>query len=139
MRAALGALGYWWLTLAGPLLGHKLWLDPPQGTSRHSAWESSLSLAATHVIAPVLVLGVLSGALLWGVAAVVLPFVVRGYSAVRDVAAVAVWSAALVVATPVLAAGLNSHAVHPSPRGAVLGAVLGAFVAVAARAVRGPV
>jgi hypothetical protein len=139
MRAALGVLGYWWLTLAGPLLGHKLWLDPPHGTPRHSAWEGSLSLAATHVIAPVLVIGVLSGALLWGVAAVVLPFVVRGYSAVRDVAAVAVWSAALVVATPVLAAGLNAHAVHPSPRGALLGAVLGAFVAVAARAVRGPV
>ncbi|HTA32714.1 MAG TPA: serine/threonine-protein kinase [Solirubrobacteraceae bacterium] len=139
MRAALGVLGYWWLTLAGPLLGHKLWLEEPHGTPRHSVWEGSLSLAATHVIAPVLAIGVLSGALLWGVAAVVLPLLVRGYSAVRDVAAVAAWSAALVVATPVLAAGLNAHAAHPSPRGALLGAVLGAFVAVAARAVRGPV
>ncbi len=139
MRAALGMLGYWWLTLAGPLVGHKLWLDPPHGTPAHAAWEGSLSLAATHVIAPVLAIGVLLGALLWGLAAVVLPLLVRGYSAVRDVAAVAVWSAALFVATPVLAAGVNAHAAHPSPRGALLGAVLGAFVAVAARAVRGPV
>jgi hypothetical protein len=138
-RAALGALGYWWLTLAGPLLGRVLWLDAPHGTPPHSAWEGSVGLAATHVLAPVLAVGVLLGALLWAVAAVVLPFVVRGYSALRDVVAVAMWSAVLVAATPVLAAGLNAHAAHPSPRGALLGAGLGAFVAVAARAVRGPV
>jgi hypothetical protein len=138
-RAALGVLGYWWLTLAGPLLGRELWLGAPHGTPPHSAWEGSLSLAAAHVVAPVLALGVLLGALLWGVAAVALPLIVRGSSAVRDVAAVAVWSAVMVAATPELAAGLNAHAAHPSPRGAVLGAVLGALVAVAARAVRGPV
>jgi serine/threonine protein kinase len=139
MRAALGALGYWWLTLAGPLLGRQLWLAAPRGTPRHAAWEGSVGLAATHVLAPVLVVGVLLGALLWGVAAAVLPLIVRGYSAVRDVAAVALWSAVIVVATPLLAAGLSAHAAHPSPRGALLGAGLGAFVAVAARAVRGPV
>lgn len=141
-RAALGVLGYWWLTLAGPLLGREVWLDAPHGMPAHSAWEGSLSLAAAHVLAPVLALGVLLGALLWGVAAVVLPLIVRGYSAVRDVAAVAVWSAVMVASTPVLDAGLNTHAAHPSPRGMLLGAVLGALVAVAAvaaRAVRGPV
>jgi hypothetical protein len=138
-RAALGVLGYWWLTLAGPLLGRDLWLVAAHGTPPHSAWEGSLSLAAAHVIAPVLALGVLLGALLWGVAAVVLPLIVRGQSAVRDVAAVAVWSAAIVAATPELDAGLNAHAAHPSPRGALLGAALGALVAVSARAVRGPV
>ncbi len=138
-RAALGVLGYWWLTLAGPLLGRELWLGAPHGTPPHSAWEGSLSLAAAHVVAPVLALGVLLGALLWGVAAVVLPLIVRGYSAARDLAAVAVWSAVVVAATPELDAGLNAHAAHPSPRGALLGAVLGALVAVAARAVRGPV
>jgi hypothetical protein len=138
-RAGLGALGYWWLALAGPLLNRDLWLRAPAATPPRAAWEGSLSLAATHVIAPRLALGVLLGALLWGAAAVVLPWIVRGRSAVRDVAAVTVWSAALAAAAPEMAAGLSAHAAHPSPRGAVLGAVLGALVAVAARALRGPV
>ena len=116
-----------------------LWLGAPHGTPPHAVWEGSVGVAATHLLAPLLAVGVLLGALLWAVAAVVLPFVVRGHSALRDVAAVAVWSAVIVAATPVLAAGLNAHAAHPSPRGALLGAGLGAFVAVAARAVRGPV
>jgi eukaryotic-like serine/threonine-protein kinase len=138
-RAALGVLGYWWLTLAGPLLRRDLWLGAPHGTPPRPAWEGSLSLAAAHVIAPMLALGVLLGALLWGAAAVALPLIVRGCSAVRDVAAVAVWSAAMVLAAPVLDAGLRAHAAHPSPRGALLGGVLGALVAVVARALRGPV
>ncbi|HEV3033544.1 MAG TPA: serine/threonine-protein kinase [Solirubrobacteraceae bacterium] len=138
-RAGLGVLGYWWLALAGPLLNRDLWLRAPAATPPRAAWEGSLSLAATHVIAPRLALGVLLGALLWGVAAVVLPWIVRGSSAVRDVVAVTVWSAALAAAAPELDAGLSAHAAHPSPRGAVLGAVLGALVAVAARALRGPV
>jgi eukaryotic-like serine/threonine-protein kinase len=139
VRAAIGVLGYWWLTLAGPLLERDLWLDAPPGTPARSAWEGSLSLAAGHVVGPLLTLGVLLGALLWGAGAVVLPWIARGYSAIRDLIAVAVWSAALVVAAPVLDSGLTSHASHPSPRGIVLGAVLGALVAVAARALRGPV
>jgi hypothetical protein len=138
-RAGLGVLGYWWLALAGPLLNRDLWLRASAATPPRAAWEGSLSLAATHVIAPRLALGVLLGALLWGVAAVVLPWIVRGSSAVRDVVAVTVWSAALAAAAPELDAGLSAHAAHLSPRGAMLGAVLGALVAVAARALRGPV
>jgi hypothetical protein len=38
-----------------------------------------------------------------------------------------------------LDAGMGAHASYPSPRGAVLGAILGGVVAVAARALRGPV
>ncbi len=138
-RAGLGVLGYWWLALAGPLLGGDLWLREPAGTPSRAAWEGSLSLAATHVIAPQLALGVLLGALLWGAGAVALPWLVRGRSALRDVVAAAVWVAALTVAAPALDAGLGAHTVHPTPRGAVLGAVLGVLVAVAARALRGPV
>jgi len=138
-RAALGALGYWWLALAEPLLERKLWLGVPAGTPARASWEGSLSLAATHVIAPLIALGVLLGVLLWAVGAAVLPWIVRGRSAVRDLVAVTVWSVAIVVAAPALDAGLSAHAAHPSPRGAVLGALLGALVAVAARALRGPV
>jgi eukaryotic-like serine/threonine-protein kinase len=138
-RAALAALGYWWLTLAGPLLGRELWLSAPAGTPARAAWEGSLSLAAAHVIAPLLARGVLLGALLWGSGAAVLPWIVRGRSAVLDIVAVTVWSAAIAASAPELDAGLSARAAHPTPHGAVLGAILGAVVAVAARALRGPV
>jgi eukaryotic-like serine/threonine-protein kinase len=138
-RAALAALGYWWLVLAEPLLGRRLWLAGPTAAPARTTWEGSLGVAAAHVIAPLLVLGVALGALLWAAGAVVLPWIVRGRSAVLDVLAVTVWSAAIAVAAPALDAGLSAHATHPSPRGAVLGAILGALFAVAARALRGPV
>ncbi len=138
-RATLGVLGYWWLRLAEPLLGRNLWLGEPTGTPARTAWEGSLSLATTHVIGPLLALGVLLGALLWGVGAVVLPWIVRGRSAVVDVVAVTVWSAGIAAAAPALDAGLRAHAIQPSPRGVVLGAIFGGVVAVAARALRGPV
>jgi serine/threonine protein kinase len=138
-RAALAALGYWWLTLARPLLGRELWLSAPAGTPARAAWEGSLSLTAAHVIAPLLALGVLLGALLWGAGAAILPWIVRGRSAALDIVAVTVWSAAIAASAPELDAGLSAHAAHPTPHGAVLGAILGAVVAVAARALRGPV
>jgi serine/threonine protein kinase len=138
-RAVLGALGYWWLTLAAALLDRKLWLALPARTPARSAWEGSLSLAARHVLGPRLALGVLLGALLWAAAAVALAWLVRGRSAVVDIVAVSIWSAALAAAAPALDGGLAAGVVHPEPRGAVLGAILGALAAVAARALRGPV
>jgi hypothetical protein len=138
-RAALGALGYWWLTLAGPLFGRELWLREPAGTPPRPLWEDSLGSAAAHAIAPALTLGVLLGALLWAVGAALLPWVVRGRNAVRDAVAVTMWSAALAAAAPELAAGLSARAAHPTPRGAVLGALVGAVLALVTRALRGPV
>lgn len=137
-RAGLAALAYWWLALAAPLLGRRLWLTAGR-TPPRTAWEGSLSVAAAHVIAPLLLLGVLLGALLWAAGAAVLPWIVRGRNAAFDVVAVTVWSAALAAAAPAVDAGLSAQAAHPSPRGIVLGGVLGAIVAVAARALRGPV
>jgi eukaryotic-like serine/threonine-protein kinase len=138
-RAALAALGYWWLTLAEPLLHRRLWLGQASAMPARAAWEGSLSVTATHLIAPLLALGVLLGALLWAVGAAVLPWLVRGRHAALDLLVVAIWSAAIAAAAPALDAGLTAHVAHPSPRGAVLGAILGGFVAVAARALRGPI
>ena len=138
-RATLGALGYWWLTLAEPLLARDLWLGPAPGTPPRPVWEGSLSTAASHVLAPMLSFGVLLGALLWATGAVVLPWIVRGSVAALDVVAATMWSAAIVAATPMLDDGLSAAAIHALPRGAVLGAVLGGLVAVGARALRGPV
>lgn len=138
-RAALGALGYWWLLLAEPLLATRLWLGPPGGTPPRGAWEASLSTSAVHVLGPLLSTAALLGALLWALAALLLPCVVRGRNAALDILAATVWSAALVTAAPLLDSGIGAAVAHPSPRGAVLGAVLGGALAVAARALRGPV
>jgi hypothetical protein len=138
-RAALGALGYWWLTLSEPLLARRLWLGPAPGTPPRAAWEGSLSASAVHVLGPLLSFGVLLGAALWAAGAVCLPLIVRGRRAALDIVAVTTWSAGLAAAAPMLDAGLSSGAAHASPRGVVLGAVLGALFAVASRALRGPV
>jgi hypothetical protein len=69
----------------------------------------------------------------------VLPWVVRGRNAIVDTLAAVAWSAALLAAAPYFDAGLSGGAAIPHPRGAVWAAVLGAAVAVAARALRGPI
>jgi hypothetical protein len=137
-RAGLAALGYWWLTLAEPLTGRRLWLGQPPGAPPRAAWEGSLGSAA-HVLGPLFGVGLLLGAALWAGAAIVLPWILRGRSAALDVIAATTWSAALAAAAPVLDSGLSAHTAHPEPRGVVLGAVLGGAIAVAARALRGPI
>jgi hypothetical protein len=138
-RAALAALGYWWLILAEPLLDRRLWLGVPAGTPARAVWEGSLSSAATHVVGPSLSFGVLYGAAVWAVAAVLLPWVVRGRSAVLDVVAASAWSLALLLACAPHYAGYTVSVVSVPPHGAVAGAILAAAFAVAARALRGPV
>ncbi|HTR73430.1 MAG TPA: serine/threonine-protein kinase, partial [Solirubrobacteraceae bacterium] len=142
-RALLGGLGYWWLTLAVALVAGgasdaRLWLAPPAGLPARSVWEGSPGSAAAHVIAPALALGVFFGAVLWALAATVLPWVVRGRSPLFDAIAAACWSAGVLAATPYFDAGLASGAALQQPRGAVLAAVLAAATAVGARALRGP-
>ena len=136
-RLVLGALGYWWLLLAEPVLGRTLWLGPEAGVPPRESWEGSITSAASHVVGPLLSPGTALGALLWGAGALLLPWIVRGASAAADVVAAVVWSAALVLAAPALDAGLTAGA-HPVPRGAVPAAVLGGLIAIGARALRGP-
>jgi serine/threonine protein kinase len=138
-RAALGALGYWWLILAEPLFARHLWLGLAPGAPSRAVWEGSVSATATHVLAPVLGVGVLLGAALWAGAAVVLPWIVRGRRMALDVVGATVWAAALASATPALVSGVSAQALHLSPRGALLGAIVGGILAVASRALRGPV
>jgi hypothetical protein len=144
LRAGLGALGYWWLILAEPLLDARapaapLWLSASGGLPMRAVWEGSLDSAASHAIGPALSMGVLFGALLWAGAAAVLPWIVRGSSALLDTLAAVLWSAMLFAATPYFDAGLPAGMRLAHPHGAVLGALLGGTVAIAARALRGPV
>ncbi len=144
-RAALGALGYWWLCLAEPFLGRRLWLGPPDGAAPASypggpaAWEGSIESAFNHVLLPLLSTGVLLGAALWASAALVLPWLVRGRHAALDLIAATMWTAALLTAEPLLDHGLPLSAGQQMPRGALLAAILAGALAVAARALRGPV
>jgi hypothetical protein len=102
-------------------------------------WEVSLGSTAAHVIGPLLSLQVLLGACLWALAAVLVPLLVRGRNASLDIVAATVWSAALAVAATSAAAAASRTGGAPSPRGLILGAVLGGFAVVAARALAGPV
>jgi eukaryotic-like serine/threonine-protein kinase len=139
VRAGLAALGFWWLVLAESLLRRRLWLGPPAGLPPRAAWESSINAAATHVIAPTFTVELLLGAAVWAFASAILPWLVRGRSAALDVGAAIVWTIALLAAVPLLERALLAHASQPSPRGALLGAVLGCGLAICARALRGPV
>ncbi len=143
-RAILGILGYWWLTLSEPLFagtspGGRLWLGPPSSTPPRAVWEGSLTSTATHVLAPALTLGLLLGAALWAAAAILLPWIVRGRHAILDTLAAVIWAAVLLLATPYLDSGLSADAALVHPRGVILGAILAAALAIAARALRGPV
>ena len=132
-RAALGALGGWWVGLAEALTSDRLVLGAPREVLGRSAWEGSALEASQHALWPLVAGGALGLAALWALAAVLLAPLVRGRSAALDLVAVAGWAAALVAATQALAEAL----VLDPPRGLVPGALAAAVLAVATRAVRG--
>ncbi|HEX5309440.1 MAG TPA: serine/threonine-protein kinase [Solirubrobacteraceae bacterium] len=137
-RAGLAALGFWWLALAEPLLARHLWWGPASGLPLRALWEGSLNSAVTHVLAPMLTARLALGALVWGVAAALLPWIVRGRNAALDLLAAIAWTVALLAAVPLLGGALHLRGAQATPRGAVLGAVLGCVLAICVRALRGP-
>jgi hypothetical protein len=135
-RAALGALGAWWLLLAEPLLDERLLLGRGERGDAFpdpAAWRDSVVDAWDRVLAPLLSGGTLALCAVWAVAAAVLPLLVRGRNAAVDMAAAAGWAIALGVAT----GALGTAAGVPDPRGLVAGALVAGSAAVIARAVRG--
>ncbi len=137
-RAALAALGFWWLALVEPLLARRLWEGPPAGVPSRAVWEGSLGHTAGDVLGPTLTLGLLVGAATWAVASVILPWIVRGRSAALDVLAAVAWMVALLAAPGLLESALAIPAGGTTPHGALLGAAFGCAVAICARALRGP-
>jgi hypothetical protein len=122
-RAALGALGGWWLALAEVLTGDRLALGAPPDAA----------LDAKH-LDPLLTSGALALVGLWALAAVVLPIVVRGRVLAADVVGATAWAAALGSATQAVADTLSWQ---PTMRGLVAGAVVAGGLAVAFAASRG--
>lgn len=120
-RALLGALGYWWACLA------RLGLEG----SAASALHASLRLAGPALV---------SGLALWALAAAALPWVVRGRAATLDALGAIAWASALLAGTLLLREDLpQPHATLPASHAAIAAAALAAGLAVAARALRGPV
>jgi eukaryotic-like serine/threonine-protein kinase len=134
-RAALGALGAWWLLLAEHLLDERLLLGRGASGERFpdpAAWRDSVVDVWTRVVEPILTGPTLALCAVWAVAAAVLPLIVRGRTAAIDMVAAAGWAVALGVATGALATAAGV----PDPRGLVAGALVAGAAAVVARAVR---
>ena len=136
-RAALGALGAWWALLAAPLLGER---SSARGRCPYSpirgarAASPSTDAALDDVIAPLLTSGALLYAALWALAALLLPWLVRGRWLAADVVAgVGLGRRAGRLQRPrsPSRSALQSHA------GWSLGAVLAGVIAVAVPHLRG--
>src|SRR5829696_5187378 len=120
-RAGLGAAGLWCVLLAEPLLGRTLLsgAEPPRG------WSSDAGRALDGVLWPPLASGLAAVAVLWAVAALVLPWIVRGRYAGMDLVAASAWAAGLGSGTAALAEWAGAG----PPRGLVAGAIAAGVLA----------
>jgi hypothetical protein len=132
-RLALGALGAWWTLLAAPLLGRELLGGggtAPAALSDPSTLGGALTdtePALNDVVGPLVTSGALLYAALWGVAALVLPWLVRGRWLAADLVVASIWAAALGAGTAAIAESIGAL----EPNGLVLGAVVAGAAAVA--------
>jgi hypothetical protein len=126
-RAALGAVGWIWLELASVLAGTALYTDLQDIVPGPAAWSASAGSAMHDALRPLISSGALVPALVWALAAVALPLVVRQQDLILRAGAVALWAALVLGAT---VAVLSMSAGHPGigVRNALLG-VLGGMAA----------
>jgi len=122
-RAALGAAGLWWLLLAEALLDRRLLF----GGRPAAGWERDAGRALDGVLAPPLTSGLVAVAAVWAVAALALPWLVRGRSAAADFVAASAWAAGLGSGTGAVAEWAGAGA----PHGLVAGAVVAGGLALA--------
>jgi len=131
-RAALGALGAWWLVLADALLSQRLYLGRPPGASPIADWSGSVLDAALQAVWPA-ARGGLALAAVWSLAAVALPWLVRGRSLAGDLLAAALWATALASGAAAAASLQAVGAAGMPPRGWVAGALAAGALALALR------
>jgi eukaryotic-like serine/threonine-protein kinase len=130
-RAALGAIGWIWLLLASAIAGKSLYLPLVPGVAPPHAWMRTLSDTVDHLLRPDVSAGALAPAAVWALAAVALPWLVRGGSLALDVVRVVIWAAVVASATgAAIVAVHGSDALGAAPT-AVLGAVAAAALALA--------
>jgi hypothetical protein len=127
-RAALGALGYWWLTLGQALISRDLYVPRPGGVQSAHAWQSSLTAVGRHALEPLFTSPALLGAVAWAIAAAALPWLVRGRSLPLDVVLATLWAAGLAGVADSLARAMPGAL---PAQGVALGAIAAGTVAIA--------
>jgi tRNA A-37 threonylcarbamoyl transferase component Bud32 len=140
-RAALAVSGWLWLLAAGAVgslhgrLRHGLYVPNPHGPGR-GVWSGSLGTTVHHLLPVYVHTGVLLGAGAWALAALLVPYLIRGRSLIADAARVLLWAVAT-VATVVVALtavrGGGIGALHgaqrlPATSAEIVGAVAGTLV-----------
>lgn len=120
-RAAVGVLGAWWILIAEPMFGDHL----VSGRSLAPAqrWEESAPHAIDRVLVPLVSSPAMGLCVVWGVATLVLPWMVRGRNLYVDIVAATTWAATAAAAT-IAVCGPGSPSV-------IAGAVLAGAAAVA--------
>ena len=139
-RAALGALGFWMLVLAEPVVHETLYYGRARGTRARQRLGGLAARRRARTCSRRCSIAACSPARRCGrPRAAVLPWLVRGRSAALDLVAATLWAAGLAAGAGAighaLGAGVGAAAgSRAAPRSAAAAAVL---IAVAARAVRG--
>jgi hypothetical protein len=134
-RAALGAIGWIWLLLAGAALGptHVLYLPAVPGVPPPAHWIGSLTQTTGHLLPALVATGVWAPALVWALAALTAPWLRRGRSPTLDALRIIAWAALVLSATAAAVTAVHgSDAVGAAPTAAV-GAAVGAVLALAPR------
>ncbi|HTX32985.1 MAG TPA: serine/threonine-protein kinase [Solirubrobacteraceae bacterium] len=131
-RAGLGAVGWIWMLAAGLLSGHALYVNPP--ASLPAGWSASLNQTGEHVLPRLISPGELAPAVVWALAALLVPLVCRRSVPVRIVLST-IWAAGLASAT-VTALHLG-HGGSQVPSGIVAIGALAAWIALVAPALTG--
>jgi hypothetical protein len=130
-RAALGLTGWIWLLLVAPFAGQGLYVTTIAGVTPRTAWAGSPYEALHQVLASIVRSGALAPAPLWALAALALPWLVRGRSLPLNLVRVAIWSAVLVWATAAALAAAHPRGGPHVVSTAWLGAAVGAGIALA--------
>jgi hypothetical protein len=128
-RAIVAALGYWWLAVVEALTGRRLLFGVVTGARPRASWEQSAPAAVDHVLAGLCTPGRLAPALLWAIAAVVLPWVLGRSAGVHRTALALAWAGALLITSLLLAHRIGT----PSPPLPLAAAALAAAGALSVR------
>jgi eukaryotic-like serine/threonine-protein kinase len=115
-RFWLGLLGFAWLAIAESLLDRKLLFGTVEAAP--VGWTRSVG-AAGELMANLLAPEVLLAGLVWGAAAVLLGYLLRGRMVALELIGVLLWAAALVAVHRLLAPGADAPAAAPLAVGAI--------------------
>jgi hypothetical protein len=134
-RMMLGASGWAWLALAGPLAGRTLYEPRPRQSVDRRAWTGSVLHAAHHVLTPLARDGRLAPAAVWAAAAVLAPWMLPRRRPLFAVLGAIVWAGAFTEAVPVIIRVVSPGHRAPSAATALAGGVAAAALALAPVAV----